>query len=205
MKNNANTSRTVLNSTENNSQGNFISVTIPQAPTVNTATILPIQVVNVVPCQTVQLQCTREPNGNVILRRPPPQTLSLANCRVVRRMTIQDPKRKLARVGRSRARLFSSADLEQTASEDKESTEETNKDQVDSWINVATGQSQNQKQLTKDAQNFLELNPCSPKRPRRIAVVPLLRMNCTKNWRRNARRPLFKQYTVDSQFKHHLH
>ena len=54
-----------------------------------------------------------------------------------------------------------------------------NKDSSSNWVLVASGQTDNQKQITQQARTFLQLNPQSPKRPRRIAVIPLLRMNCT--------------------------
>lgn len=52
-------------------------------------------------------------------------------------------------------------------------------DPSENWVLVATGQTEDQLQVTKQAQAFLSLNPSSPHR--RIAVVPLLRMNITSS------------------------
>lgn len=180
-----------------NSPNKFISITIPSHPM--NQTMVPIQLVNMVPCQSAPLMTitnVNPPTGErKLLKRPKigsPTTEMKKQAQLMNHMQeLQHTRSRRQRAIRSRMRLFSNTtqsdpmmpinhqiSSHETDGNVKRQTETVLKE---NWVLVATGQTENQKQLTQQAHNFLQLNLVSPKRPRRIAVVPLLRMNCTNN------------------------
>lgn len=170
----------------------LISITIP---TNQMNPLMPIQVVNMMCQQSNRSTDKAQPqhhNERRLLKRPKVSSPTTEKRRQANLMHIEELQRgRRQRGNRSRMRLFSSGGPQRESSHQHLSPAlpqhqlEILKDKpkgqtaLDTWVLVATGQSDHQRQLTQQARTFLQLNPHSPKRPPRIAVVPLLRMNCT--------------------------
>jgi len=163
----------------------LFSITIPNH--MSGAPLVPIQVMNMVPCASLSITSTNSNNNPTnerkLLKRPKmssPTTESRKQASLMSHIQeLQFTRSRRQRASRSRMRLFSAAH-EQKASTLTMQSQVAPKGE-DQWVLVATGQTDNQKQLTEQAHTFLTLNPASPTRPKRIAVVPLLRMNCTSS------------------------
>lgn len=165
----------------------LFSITIPNQVS---APLMPIQVVNMVPCASLPPPTTSstQHNERKLLKRPKlssPTTESRKQASLMSHIQeLQFSRSRRQRASRSRMRLFSGAHEQQKASTlamQQAATRDHRTAQLpaDSWVLVATGQTDQQRLLTQQAHTFLTHHPVSPKRPKRIAVVPLLRMNCT--------------------------
>ena len=174
----------------NTCQNNFISITIPNV-SLPTSTIYPFQVVNMLP---IQITNPLKPTERKLLKRPEPESSEIQQtCQ----LNLQDLKRfpfRKHRTSRSRVRLFTNSNTQSRPSisseiQTEDSTVVNSVTLDENWIVTATGQTQEQKQITSQARNFLEQSLCLHKRPRRTAVVPLLRMNCTKRCNNSDTKP----------------
>lgn len=137
-------------------------------------------------------------NERKLLKRPKtssPTTESRKQAEIMNH--IQELQTRSRRLRRSRKALFSGGDshrqlsltedspvmvtstLSNNTAQVQESAMPMEVDPSENWVLVATGQTEDQLQVTKQAKAFLTLNPSSPHR--RIAVVPLLRMNITNS------------------------
>lgn len=179
---------------EINTPDKVISFTISSQ--LNGPTLVPIHLLNMVPChQGTSLDMAPNISSQPVqqaerklLKRPKNNSPTTENRNQARLMSqiqeLQSTRSRRMRASRSRMRLFHGAvqTTESTVNSTLMQQAEAGKqpsamERANNWVLVATGQTEDQRQVTLQAHSFLQHSPTRP--VSRVAVVPLLRMNST--------------------------